>query len=621
MSITAITPSEKRRQEIPHVTIRFVGDSGDGIQLSGDQFTSATAVAGNELATLPDFPAEIRAPAGSLAGVSGFQIQFASHEVYTPGDQPDVLVCMNPAGLKTNLKLLRPGGILIVNTDAFSESNLRKVGYATNPLEDDSLADWTVHKVPLETLTLECIKDLDVPTRTGRMAKNFFALGIMYWMYNRPMDETLTYIDKRIGGKNATLGEANRRLLLAGHAYGETCEMFPVNFTVPQAKIAPGTYRNIRGNEALALGLVAAGVKSGLDVFLGAYPITPASDVLHQLSGYKEFGIRTFQAEDEIAGICSAIGASYGGALGVTLSSGPGIALKQEAMGLAHMVELPLVICNIQRGGPSTGLPTKTEQADLMQAIYGRNGEAPIPVIAAQSPSDAFMAAYEACRIATKYMTPVMLLSDGYIANGAEPWSIPRTEDLPAFSHHFQTSAEGFQPYGRDEQTLSRPWVRPGTPGLEHRIGGIEKAHLSGNISYDPQNHDFMCRMRAEKVQRVQQDIAPTVVNGDADGGDLLILGWGSTYGSITAAVQWARGSGLSVSHAHLRWLNPLPANLGEVLRRYKRVMVPEINLGQLVHLVRSKYLVDARPLNQVRGQPFSVGELVKAIKQMLEVA
>ncbi|MBT9558382.1 MAG: 2-oxoacid:acceptor oxidoreductase subunit alpha, partial [Myxococcales bacterium] len=593
-----MTTAAHTRQELDAVTIRFAGDSGDGMQLTGDQFTSATAVAGNDLATLPDFPAEIRAPAGSLPGVSGFQIQFASHDIFTPGDEADVLVCMNPAALKTNLSAVRRGGMIIVNSDAFTETNLKKAGYALNPLDDQSLKDYAIHKVPIETLTLEATKGLDIPSRTAKTCKNFFALGLMYHMYQRPMEETLAFIDAKFATKTPLIAEANKRVLNAGWNFGDTAELGS-GFVVPPARISPGTYRNIRGNDALALGIIAASVRSGLPVFLGAYPITPASDVLHLLSQYKHFGVRTFQAEDEIAGVCAAIGASFGGGLGVTLSSGPGIALKTEALGLAHMTELPLLVCNVQRGGPSTGLPTKTEQADLFQAIYGRNGECPIPVIAAATPADAFESVYEAARIAIKYMTPVFFLSDGYIANGAEPWKIPDPDALPPIDVNFVKAGEAFQPYDRDPVTLARRWVKPGTPGLEHRIGGLEKADKSGNISYDPDNHDKMTRLRAEKVARIAQEIPPTETAGDPDG-DVVVVGWGSTYGSIEAAVRAARLQGIRAAHVHLRYLNPLPSDLEAVLRRFRKVLVPEINLGQLSFILRGKYLIDARGFNQV---------------------
>ena len=608
----------KRAVELDSVTIRFVGDSGDGMQLTGSQFTSASAIAGNDLATLPDFPAEIRAPAGSLAGVSGFQIQFSSTEIFTPGDAPDVLVCMNPAALQTNLGLLKPGGAIVVNTDAFSSANLKKAGWTENPLEDGTLDAWTTYRVPMESMTLEAVKDLDLPTRTAKMCKNFLALGLMYWMYNRPMDETLAFIERKFKDKRPQLYEANTRLLKVGWNFGETTEMFPANYIVPAAKIEPGTYRNIRGNDALAMGLLAASQLAGLELFLGAYPITPASDVLHTLSTYKSFGVKTFQAEDEIAGVCSAIGASFAGRLGVTLSSGPGIALKGEAIGLAHIVELPLVICNVQRGGPSTGLPTKTEQSDLFMCLFGRNGEAPLPVVSASGPGDAFHAAFEAVRIAVKYMTPVMLMSDGYIANGAEPWRIPEIESLPKIEVTFCTDPEDFQGYRRDPETLARPWAIPGTPGLEHRIGGLEKADGSGNVSYDPENHERMCELRREKVLRIRRDLPPTPVDGD-DAGRVLVLGWGSTFGALTSAVRQARRDGMTVGHVHLRHLHPLPADLGEIMGRYEEVLVPELNLGQLSYVLRAEYLRDVKQLNQVRGLPFRVSTVYDAIKELGE--
>ena len=529
-----------------------------------------------------------------------------------------MLVCFNPAALKANLADVIPGGVIIVNTDAFSSNNLRKAGWDSNPLEDGTLSNWTVYKVPIESMTLECIKDLELPTRTARMCKNFLALGIMYWMYSRPIDETERFIKAKFTAKNPVLAEANLRLLKAGWNFGETCDLIPTNFIVPAAKIAPGTYRNIKGNPGLAMGIVAAGQLSGLEVFVGAYPITPASDVLHELAGYKHFGVKTFQAEDEIAGVCSAIGASFAGGLGITLSSGPGIALKGEAIGLAHIVELPLVICNIQRGGPSTGLPTKTEQSDLMQAFYGRNGEAPLPIIAAASPSDAFEAAYEACRVAVKYMTPVMLLSDGYIATGAEPWKIPSIDSLTPFEVNFHTETEGFEAYSRDETTLARPWATPGTAGLEHRVGGLEKHAGTGNVSYDPGNHDYMCRTRSEKVDRIQAEIPPTEILGE-DSGDLLVIGWGGTKGVLVGATLSAQQKGTSVSHVHLRYINPLPADLEDIMRRFKRVMVAEINLGQLSKVLREKTLIDVQSFNQVRGQPFKVSAVLDAIENAVE--
>ncbi len=607
----------KRREQRESVVIRFAGDSGDGMQLTGMQFTTESALAGNDIGTLPDFPAEIRAPAGTLAGVSGFQLNFSSLEVYTPGDNPDVLVAMNPAALRVNIGDLKPGGILLADKDGFDAGNLKKAGYATNPIEDGSLSKYQVIVVDMTGMTLSVLEDLKLSNKVASRCKNFFALGLCSWLYSRPIEPTLKWIQDKFK-KTPELVEANARVLKAGYHYGETTELFAVQYEVKPARIAPGTYRNVTGNTALALGLLAAAEKAGLPVFLGSYPITPASDILHELSQYKNFGVYTFQAEDEIAGVCSALGASFGGAIGVTTSSGPGIALKQEAINLAVMVELPLVICNIQRGGPSTGLPTKTEQADLYQAIFGRNSDSPLPVLAAATPSDCFSTAYEAVQIAIKYMTPVILLSDGYLANGAEPWNIPRFEDLPAIPVHFRTETQGFFPYLRDPETLARPWVRPGTPGLEHRIGGIEKEDVTGHISYSPANHELMTRVRASKVAAVARDIPATAIRGD-QAGDLLVVGWGSTYGSITAAVDEVRTRGKKVSHVHLRYLNPLPPDLADILRRFKTVLVPEMNMGQLLTILRATYLVDAVGLNKVQGQPFKVSEVSGKILRILE--
>ncbi len=607
----------KRREQRESVVIRFAGDSGDGMQLTGMQFTTESALAGNDIGTLPDFPAEIRAPAGTLAGVSGFQLNFSSLEVYTPGDNPDVLVAMNPAALRVNIGDLKPGGILLADKDGFDAGNLKKAGYATNPIEDGSLSKYQVIVVDMTGMTLSVLEDLKLSNKVASRCKNFFALGLCSWLYSRPIEPTLKWIQDKFK-KTPELVEANARVLKAGYHYGETTELFAVQYEVKPARIAPGTYRNVTGNTALALGLLAAAEKAGLPVFLGSYPITPASDILHELSQYKNFGVYTFQAEDEIAGVCSALGASFGGAIGVTTSSGPGIALKQEAINLAVMVELPLVICNIQRGGPSTGLPTKTEQADLYQAIFGRNSDSPLPVLAAATPSDCFSTAYEAVQIAIKYMTPVILLSDGYLANGAEPWNIPRFEELPAIPVHFRTETQGFFPYLRDPETLARPWVRPGTPGLEHRIGGIEKEDVTGHISYSPANHELMTRVRASKVAAVARDIPATAIRGD-QAGDLLVVGWGSTYGSITAAVDEVRTRGKKVSHVHLRYLNPLPPDLADILRRFKTVLVPEMNMGQLLTILRATYLVDAVGLNKVQGQPFKVSEVSGKILRILE--
>lgn len=612
-----VTPATKRREQLDRVVIRFAGDSGDGMQLTGMQFTTESALAGNDIGTLPDFPAEIRAPAGTLAGVSGFQVNFSSLEVYTPGDNPDVLVVMNPAALKVNIGDLKPGGILLADQDGFDAGNLKKAGYATNPLEDGSLSQYQVFVVDMTGMTLRVLEDLKLSTKAASRCKNFFALGLCSWLYSRPIDSTLKWIQDKFK-RTPELVEGNARVLKAGYHFGETTELFAVQYEVKPARIAPGTYRNVTGNTALSLGLVAAASKAGLPLFLGSYPITPASDILHELAQYKNFGVLTFQAEDEIAGVCSALGAAFGGAVGVTTSSGPGVALKQEAINLAVMVELPLVICNVQRGGPSTGLPTKTEQADLYQAIFGRNSDSPLPVIAAATPGDCFSMAYEAVRIAIKYMTPVILLTDGYLANGAEPWLIPRFEKLSPIPVRFRTEPEGFFPYLRDPETLARPWVKPGTPGLEHRIGGIEKEDVTGNISYSPANHELMTRARAGKVAAVAQDIPPTTIRGD-EAGDLLVVGWGSTYGSIAAAVDEVRARGKKVSHVHLRYLNPLPPDLGGILRRFKAVLVPEMNLGQLLTILRATYLVDAVGLNKIQGQPFKISEIAGKILRLLE--
>jgi 2-oxoglutarate/2-oxoacid ferredoxin oxidoreductase subunit alpha len=609
--------SPKQHEQRKSVVIRFAGDSGDGMQLTGMQFTTESALAGNDLGTLPDFPAEIRAPAGTLAGVSGFQLNFSSQEVYTPGDNPDVLVAMNPAALKVNIEDLKLGGMLLVDQDGFDAGNLKKAGYATNPLEDGSLEKYQVNVADMTGMTLKVLEDLKLSNKVASRCKNFFALGLCSWLYSRPIEPTLKWIQDKFK-RTPELVEANTRVLKAGYHFGETTEMFAVQYEVEPARIAPGTYRNVTGNSALALGLVAAANKAGLPLFLGSYPITPASDILHELAQYKNFGVYTFQAEDEIAGVCSALGASFGGSIGVTTSSGPGIALKQEAINLAVMVELPMVICDVQRGGPSTGLPTKTEQADLFQAIFGRNSDSPLPVIAAATPGDCFAMAYEAVRIAIKYMTPVILLTDGYLANGAEPWIIPRFEELPPIPVQFRTDLDGFFPYLRDAETLARPWVKPGTPGLEHRIGGIEKEDVTGNISYGTANHELMTRARAGKVAAVAQDIPPTTIRGD-ERGDLLIVGWGSTYGSVAAAVDALRAQGKKVSQVHLRYLNPLPPDLGDILRRFTRVLVPEMNLGQLRMILRGIYLVDVLGLNKIQGQPFKVSEIVHEALRLLE--
>jgi 2-oxoglutarate ferredoxin oxidoreductase subunit alpha len=608
-------------EHLERVVIRFAGDSGDGMQLTGDRFTSETAIFGNDLATLPDFPAEIRAPAGSLPGVSGFQVHFADHDILTPGDQPSVLVAMNPAALKVNIGDLTKGGTVIVNTDAFNDRNLQKAGYEANPLEDGSLADFHVHPVALSSMTVESLKGIDgVTSREAERSKNFFALGLMSWLYHRPTEGTLTFIEQKFANRPEIV-EANSKAFKAGWNYGETSEDFASSYEVAPAKAAPGTYRQVSGNTALTYGLVAASKLSGLPLFLGAYPITPASDVLEQLAGLKHFGVRTFQAEDEIAASGAALGAAFGGSLGVTTSAGPGVVLKSETVGLAVTLELPLVVVDIQRAGPSTGMPTKPEQADLLMVMFGRNSESPVPVVAASTPSDCFDAAIEAARIAVKYRTPVFLLSDAYLANGSEPWLIPDVGTLPEIDVGFATGPNDgarFLPYRRDAQTLARPWAVPGTPGLEHRIGGLEKEDETGNVSYDPENHDRMVRLRAAKVAGIAADI-PELEVDDPDGADTLVLGWGSTYGAIGAAARRVRAAGRTVATAHLRHLNPFPRNTGEVVRGYEKVLVPEMNLGQLRMLVRSEFLVDAAGYNKVRGRPFRAAELADAITALVD--
>ncbi|MFZ0819882.1 MAG: 2-oxoacid:acceptor oxidoreductase subunit alpha [Candidatus Acidiferrales bacterium] len=616
MATTIELPKGRKREVIDKAVIRFCGDSGDGMQITGNQFTNTVALYGNDLATFPDYPAEIRAPAGTLPGVSGFQIQFSSSHVYTPGDSVDALVAMNPAALKMNLADLKPNGILIVNTDDFKETDLRKAQAISNPLEDHSLDAYRLFAVDLTRLTRIALEGLGLDAKSMDRCKNFFALGMCYWLYNRPMDSTYRWLDDKFG-KKPLLAEANKLAMKAGYSYCEATEAFQISYEIPPAKLSPGKYRNMSGNQALALGFVVAAQKSGLTLFQGSYPITPASDILHELSMYKNFGVITFQAEDEIAAITSAIGASYAGALAITTTSGPGMALKTEAMGLAVAVELPLVICDIQRGGPSTGLPTKTEQADLLQAMFGRNSEAPIPVLAAATPADCFWMAFEACRIAIKYMVPVILLSDGYLANGAEPWRIPDLHEIPEIPVKFATDPEGFHPYKRNPETLARPWAIPGTKGLEHRIGGIEKQDVSGNINYEPLNHEKMVRLRAAKVEAVAQEVPDVVPAGDPDG-DLCIVAWGSTYGPITAALAPQRERGYRIGHVHLRYLNPLPRNLGEVLQRYRRVLVPEMNMGQLLWMLRAKYLVDAEGYNKIQGRPFKQAEIEGKIEEIL---
>jgi len=611
-----VSPGHQEILELERVTIRFAGDSGDGMQLAGTQFTKTSAVIGNDISTFPDIPAEIRAPQGSLPGVSGFQVSFSSQDIFTPGDQPDVLVAMNPAALKTNLGDLPRGGLLIVNEDEFNETNLKKAAYASNPLEDGSLQAYRVYRVPISVLNSGALKDSGLtPVQVDR-CKNMFALGLMFWMYSRPLETTLHWIDEKFG-KNPAVCEANKAALKSGYHFGETTEMFATHYHVPKAKLKPGLYRNITGNEATALGFITASKLAGRQLFYGSYPITPASDVLHELSRFKRFGVKTFQAEDEIAAIGAAIGASFGGSLGLTGTSGPGLALKSEAIGLAVMVELPLVIMDVQRAGPSTGMPTKTEQADLLQAMFGRNGESPVAIVAPATASDCFSMAVEAWRIAIKYRTPVIFLSDAYLGMGSEPWLVPDISSLPKIEPNFASDPATFKPYARDPKTLARPWAIPGTPDLEHRIGGLEKSDITGNVSYDPANHDKMVHLRAEKIERITQDIPDVVVDGDQSGG-LLVLGWGSTYGVITTAVQRARAQGKKVSAAHFRHLNPLPPNLGELMRRYDRVLMPEINLGQMRMLLRAKFLVDIEGLNKVSGRPFTIAEVERKIAEMI---
>jgi 2-oxoglutarate/2-oxoacid ferredoxin oxidoreductase subunit alpha len=615
----------KQVKQLDRVVIRFAGDSGDGMQLTGDRFTQETASFGNDLSTLPNFPAEIRAPAGTLPGVSSFQVHFADYDILTPGDAPDVLVAMNPAALRANVPDLLRGAIVIVNTDEFTTRNLAKAGYQSNPLEDGSLEGYQVQAVPLTSTTVRALDSFDISKKDAERSKNMFALGLLSWMYHRPTEGTIKFLETKFASKPEIAG-ANIAAFRAGVNYGETTESFAVSYEVKPAVLPAGTYRNISGNLALAYGLIAAAESAGLEIFLGSYPITPASDILHELSRHKRFGVRTFQAEDEIAGIGAALGAAFGGAIGVTTTSGPGLALKAETVGLAVSMELPLVICDIQRGGPSTGLPTKTEQSDLLQAMFGRNGEAPVPIVAPRSPSDCFETALEAVRIAITYRTPVLLLSDGSLANGSEPWRIPDVADLPDLRVEFTTEPNGpdgeFLPYLRDPETLARPWAIPGTPGLEHRLGGLEKADVTGNISYEPANHDLMVRTRQAKVDRVAATIPPVEVDdpdaATGEGARVLVLGWGSTYGPIGAACRRVRRDGLAVAQAHLRHLNPFPSNLGTVLRRYERVVLPEMNLGQLAMLLRARYLVDVIGYNQVRGLPFRASELSEVLKGVI---
>lgn len=606
---------EKKVQILDDVTVRFAGDSGDGMQLTGSQFTDTTAIVGNDLSTLPDFPAEIRAPAGSLSGVSGFQLHFSSSDIQTPGDSPDVLVAMNPAALKVNVKDLKLHATIIANTNAFDAKNLKLAEYETNPLEDGSLAAFNVIPVALAQLTMKSLEDLNLSIKEKDKCKNFFALGLMYWMFHRPIKPTLEWLEKKFKNKPEVL-EANIRALKAGYHYGETTEIFTTRYDVKPAKLPKGIYRNISGNEAIALGFVSASLKSGLNLFLGSYPITPASEILQELSKYKDYGVKTFQAEDEISGIASAIGAAFSGSLAITSTSGPGLSLKAEAMGLGVITELPIVIVDVQRGGPSTGLPTKTEQADLFQAMYGRHGEAPVVVLAAQSPVDCFYSAYEAAKIALKFMTPVILLSDGYLAFGSEPMKIPAFEELPEINVKFRTEKEGFYPYLRDEN-LVRPWAIPGTPGLEHRIGGLEKKDVYGSISYEATNHEKMVHLRKQKIENVAKEIPTLKVDGEEEG-DLLVLSWGSTYGAIKESIKNVRKKGFKVSHAHLKYINPFPSNLGNVLSKFKRVLLPELNLGQMAFIIKSTFLKDVIQYNKVQGQPFKIAEIENKIIEVL---
>jgi 2-oxoglutarate/2-oxoacid ferredoxin oxidoreductase subunit alpha len=612
----------KHVQRLDRVVIRFAGDSGDGMQLTGDRFTSETAQLGNDISTLPNFPAEIRAPAGTLPGVSSFQVAFADYDILTPGDTPSVLVAMNPAALKANLSELRKGATIIVNTDEFTKRNLQKVGYASNPLEDDSLAGYDVHPVGLTSMTLGALAEHPISKKDAERAKNMFALGLLSWLYSRPYESTMTFLERKFASR-PELVAANKAAFSAGWSFGETTEGFAVRYEVKPAHMKPGNYRNITGNTALALGLIAAGVRSQLPVFLGAYPITPASDILHELSKHKKLGVTTMQAEDEIAAIGAALGASYGGALGVTTTSGPGVALKGETISLAVALELPLIVVDVQRAGPSTGMPTKTEQADLNMALFGRHGEAPVAVIAPQSPADCFFAAIEAARIALTYRTPVILLSDGYVANGSEPWLLPEVSDLPDLRVEFAKAPNGedgkFYPYLRDPQTLARPWAVPGVPGLEHRIGGLEKADKTGDISYDPANHDFMVRTRAARIEAI--DVPDLDVEDPSEAANVLVLGWGSTYGPIGAASRALRHRGFNIAQAHLRHLNPLPRNLGTVLSGFDKVVIPEMNLGQLAQVIRARYLIDVVAYNQVRGMPFTSSQLESMLEEVIKNA
>lgn len=606
---------DKQVEELESVVIRLAGDSGDGMQLTGGQFTRTAALLGNDISTLPDFPAEIRAPAGSLPGVSSFQLNFSSRDIYTPGDAPNVLVAMNPAALKTNLRDLEDGGMLVINTDAFNKNNLNKAGYSTNPLEDGSLAKYRVFKVPVTSLNSKALEGLDMTQRQIERCKNFWALGLLYWLYNRSLDTTLRFLEQRFRNNTVFL-EANKRAMLGGYNYGDSTEIFTTAYRVRKANLPPGTYRNITGAEAAAMGFVTAARMFDKPLFYTAYPITPASEVLHEMVQYKHFGVKTFQAEDEIAAVCAAIGASFGGQIGMTCTSGPGIALKSEAINLAHAVELPLVIADVQRAGPSTGMPTKTEQGDLLQCMFGRNSDSACAIVAAATPGDCFHMAIEAVRLAVTFMTPVFFMSDGYLGNGSEPWQIPSAKDLPKLTVQHPTNPEEFAPYRRDDR-LVRPWAIPGTPGLEHRIGGIEKADITGNISYDPHNHEKMTRLRNEKIARIADYIPEQEVYG-APEGDLLVLSWGCTYGAAITAVQKLREQGAAISHAHLRYLNPFPKNLGTILQRFNKVLIPELNLGQLLLLIRARFLVNAVGLSKVQGLPFKVSEIVAKCEELL---
>jgi 2-oxoglutarate ferredoxin oxidoreductase subunit alpha len=608
--------SKKISNTIDTAILKIAGDSGDGMQLTGNQFSNTTALVGNDLRTLPDFPAEIRAPVGTLFGVSGFQIQFGNKEINTPGDNPDMLVAMNPAALKTNLKNLKPNSVIILNEDTFTRRYLKMAKFDSNPLENGILDEYQVYSVPITTLNRRALEELDLSVKIVDRCKNFFALGILYWMYTRPLDQTHNWIKEKFKSSPEII-EANARSLTAGYNYALSTELFTTNYKISNARVEPGTYKNINGNEALCLGMVAASHKAGLNIFLSGYPITPASHVLQRMSQFKAYGVKTFQAEDEIAGICAAIGASFTGSLGATVTSGPGLTLKSESIGLAVMTELPLLICDIQRGGPSTGLPTKTEQSDLFLSLFGRHGEAPLPVIAAKDPADCFNAAYEAIGIALKFMTPVILLSDSYLANGSEPWKIPEVSKLPNLEINVENDPEKFAPYLRHPDTLSRMWAIPGTPGLEHRIGGLEKEDITGNVSYDPDNHDKMVKLRAEKIERVKNFVSDPEIEGQ-DKGELLILSWGSTYGIVRNALQNYKGYEKRISHYHLRWLNPLPKNLKKFIRNFKHVLIPELNMGQLSKIIRAEYLVDAKGLNILRGIPFQSKDLITAINKIL---